>query len=545
MKKDSKEYILQHDWISEKLEGLGQTNWVTVYAVGGYKHHTENLNFFSAFIPSNRKQKVLQNFGWDILTGYEHPDIRIYNENGVEKVEYFPINQPDSIFPLVIARNFYGLRPDYLEILEEFRLFHNLYHDTRNNVFIKFTESGDEEEIIRIRPKHVDIRLKALKQFLAFRGMYLAIYFVIRRYSTLQLDDIEESERTASHVDSNMCYTRNVGDYDHEVIFSRLLGKKLIEGMPLEETGFYPFEKQQKYEDYIIGIDENGNEYSFSSNPDNLANFFGQNPNNPFYLTPVFFKRDVLKKYYEDTDKYEVLDGYIKCGGYWGIEIDNNHTEYVIVYLGDLGKLPFNEQRYWRSYNVARDGGISDVAYKRGIEAEFADPTEPALLFKYRFEQFQKKWLDKFDWYLFKPLNENDEYHLKALRMPLNTTQSEFDEQVLSLTKVLIDSLNEKNLKQAITSKLDSDTRGISKLELYLQQEKVADYQDIIDFMRILQSIRSWSSAHRKSSDFDKKMEKLNIDLNNLPDEFKHLLEKAIEVLQILENHFFKIEDNT
>jgi len=50
---------------------------------------------------------------------------------------------------------------------------------------------------------------------------------------------------------------------------------------------------------------------------------------------------------------------------------------------------------------------------------------------------------------LFKPLAEEDGHYFKTLRVPLTKEQKEFDEQVLALTKIFIDSLNEKNWKKA------------------------------------------------------------------------------------------------
>lgn len=66
-----------------------------------------------------------------------------------------------------------------------------------------------------------------------------------------------------------------------------------------------------------------------------------------------FSTKEVLKKYYDKPQKYKVEDNYIRCGNLWGLRIDNNHKDYVIVFLGDLGShLSQNEQLYWRHFNI-------------------------------------------------------------------------------------------------------------------------------------------------------------------------------------------------
>ena len=50
---------------------------------------------------------------------------------------------------------------------------------------------------------------------------------------------------------------------------------------------------------------------------------------------------------------------------------------------------------------------------------------------------------------ILKPLREGDLHHLSGLRVPANNEQREFDELTLSLTKILIDSINEKSLESS------------------------------------------------------------------------------------------------
>lgn len=71
-------------------------------------------------------------------------------------------------------------------------------------------------------------------------------------------------------------------------VYSVLMGKKILMPAPIEECGYWPYEKEESYEDFIIGVDEFGKEIFNTCNPDKLNNYFGSNPDAPMYLTPVF-----------------------------------------------------------------------------------------------------------------------------------------------------------------------------------------------------------------------------------------------------------------
>ncbi|WP_257144823.1 hypothetical protein, partial [Bacillus cereus] len=127
--------------------------------------------------------------------------------------------------------------------------------------------------------------------------------------------------------------------------------------MDIEECGYWPFDNSKEYVNFTVGINGDGKEVEFTSNPDQLANYFGANPEAPHYLTPIYFSKEVLAKYYLKPELYEVNDGHIRCQGLWMLHIDNlNKGDYVSAYLGDLGKLPYKEQVYWKSFNIVSDG---------------------------------------------------------------------------------------------------------------------------------------------------------------------------------------------
>ncbi|MEK6917821.1 MAG: hypothetical protein AABW51_02635 [Nanoarchaeota archaeon] len=290
-----------------------------------------------------------------------------------------------------------------------------------------------------------------------------------------------------------------------------------------------------RFEKFIIGLDDNGKEIKFTCDESKLANNFGKNPEAPNFLTRVFFKKDVLDKYYGKPSKYSVRDGYLfytREDGIneWGMPIDNNVRGCIMAYLGDLAKLPSDEQKHWKIYNIV-EGSFSSVSVMRDFKAEPCSPTDAALYFKGEFESLNENWKKKNGWNIFKPLNLADEHHVKTLRVP-NDEQKEFDEVVLSLNKILIDSLNVEKMKDKII--FDKDDKSISILQKYLEQKYKIRFSQMIEFLKNLQNLRSSGSAHRKGDNYEKAYKKF--DKGSLSKTFESILIEAITTLNTLQN---------
>jgi hypothetical protein len=526
------EWLLQKDWIEKIIPSIGKTPWIRVYE--SRITEIENYGIFSALIPNDLVQQTLREPEWDLSTGDGHPGCwTSYGEGEMEHVSYHRHGDDSGIEPFVINRIFHGARPDYNEIIEEFRLFHSLYHDTEKCQLFSFDEAGDETLIARVEPDLVEIRAKELRQFLAIRAMHLAIFFDVKRFSPLNIHKLPEGSVPIEFNRDLIRYTlyadsADLAPHNGHNSWSRLLGKKLIAGFSREQSGVWPYTKKKKEcVDFIIGVDENSEEVLHSSGA-----------NQPYYLAPVFFRREVLTKYYASPERYSVEDGYLRCQGLWGVQIDNNHHEYVIVFLGDLGRdLPYKEQLYWRSYNVAPQGHISQVNFRRSFLAEFADPEQIDLIFKSDYSVFNVDWESNFGWPLFLPLAEGDRHLYVALHVPLTEEQSEFDTQVLALTKILIDSLNEQGIEGA-SPPYDRDLKGsISKVEWFLKNSNF-EFEKYVQFLRNLQSLRSAGVGHRKGSNYEKIAASLGLKAKTRQLVFQKLLEQAVEFLTVLRQHF-------
>lgn len=534
--KNQQRFLLQEDLAKFVKEDLGTSDWVTVYRMDQFDKQ-ESLKYFAAFVPCENIEDLLSTKQWDVQVGFGYPGIE--QDWSTKEDVYYPLGSDTDIEPLVIDRHFYSVRPDYVEISEEFRLFHNLYYDKKNNKYIKVsTEDGTEEDVIRIDGKIVQIRLRYLKQYLAFKEICLGIYFELDRHSKYTLEEIGISEGEIWIKDDNLIaeiFWRDLSTSSGHKSFSRMIGKKYILPMPKEDTGIWPYDQPKKYEKFIIGIDENGNPISFTCEEDQLANFFGKNPGAPLYLTFVYFDKKVLEKYYGDPDKYQVLDGYLRCAGLWGLRMDNNHDDKVVVFLGDLGKLPAREQLYWKSFNIGTGGGISETNYKRSIAGEFADPEAPDLVFRQKYKLVNDAWKTKFGWPIFLPLADEDDYRYNTLRIPSGDSQSEFDQQILSLVIMMVDSLNETEINKGIKNP-EKDSRGISKIQKWFEENGVSEFESHVEFLRNVQFLRSAGVAHRKGKKFVKASIRFGLDKKTPKEVFIDILEMTINFLDFLDN---------
>lgn len=517
--------LSQNETLEWLRRDLRLTDMVTVYLSNSQTSHNHWLS--SALIPSNQIKLVLSSPCWNFSHEQGLPNAVKCYVNGKERVEYLRYGTDNGIEPLVIEREFYGMRNNYREISEEFRLFHRLYHDRKLDQYIKIDDAGNEQVVVVVEPNCIQIRLKEIRQFLAIKEMYLSIQFDYREHSEYSLKELELQKGGCDQREGLLCWGYNYGDFDaysRHRAFSRLLGVRLIPPLPKSKSDFWGFaeEPKDKQVEFIIEIDENGDEVVAQ-------------PNDVDYLTPVHFRKQVLDKYYQQPSKYSVKDAILYCGNLWSIYIDNHHRDKVCAWLGDVGKLSYEEQLHWRSHNIAPQGSVSETYFKRQILAEFTDSERPEHIFRQRYYNLKKVCDEWLSWQLLLPLDPDDEHHFQGIRIPATDEQRDFDELVLGLTKVLIDSLNEKCLNKLIaTDQLDKLKGSIARLEAALTACDVQGIAEHISFLRKLQSLRSSSAAHRKGSNYRKIANDFGVEDQSLRSVFTEILRQTLALLDFL-----------
>ena len=523
--------------------------------------NSQDGSIYSTLIPADKIQLPLAPPG-----EYWPPDATVFLVWQEEGREISCINRDlegNSYF--VIARRF-GERK-WLEIDPDFRFFHNLFHNTATNEYLKRDRVDDsqEEVVVVVESSGVKIRFKELCDFLKFKGMYLGLHFSCTAYSEHSLAALELSQNEAKPNRTELqdgylswkyyCFAAPRDGYQSESVLD---AKRLI--------GFSEIGKEKPVK-FIADVDENGYKTTLSCD-EGLEAW-------------THFRKQVLDKYYREHDRYTVEDTVLICHGSnggteWILPIDDDHDDKVCAKSSDFALIPYEEQWHWKTYNIPPKGNISATYLKRYRERSSqvaiishgggprVSSTRPEHLFRQRYNELQAVCDTNLGWQLVRPFGTvasanryivlgtpliirysgPDEYHLRCLRVPFLDNQVDFDWLILSITKILVDSLNQERLKDLISdqeqAKLDqkkddpeqSDPKGIDYLEAALSSFKVENAKCHIKFLRRLQGIRSTGSAHRKGKSYRRSVKYFKLKQLGLRQGFAAILRQAIKVLE-------------
>jgi hypothetical protein len=517
------EFLKFEDWVSKRE--FEDNTWVVVarsMRTGDTRLFT--ISVLAKATSEGKYKQILSNSDWETRVGFGHPT---FWQRGGSKRIFFDLGDVKRINgilfePFVIHRDFYGIQPSRFEVVQSFLLYHNLYFVREESVYRKVDEEGEEFDVIVVKEsddrKEIKVSTKSLRDYLAARRMILVRQHHHIRFSNQSLKPIwgdKEYEEFSYHDPSSYNYTvrvRNERSITGKECFSGLLGKDIVKPLAKPDYSHLWFadewESEKQYCKFIIGLDDDGN-------------FIEKAANEYEFLTPVFFKREVLKKYYDNPSKYSLDATYLSCLSLWGLRIDINPKGLVDVWLGDLGHIPYKEQQHWRQYNVPPEGGISEHRWKTDILAEFADPNEPVFLFHQAYQQAQEHFRIAYGFELFLKLSEEDSHCYSTLHVPFTSEQKELDEQVQNLAKILNDSLNQSSLD----NKAD---KSITALENFLTLKVGSEEaHKLVEPFRMIQNLRSSGVAHRKGNKYSKYIAKYGLGEFSKQKKFITLLVKV------------------
>ena len=199
-----KGFLLQNDLIENVLPKIGKKEWQTLFSKSD--SHYENQIWWCALLHPEAVDESINRDTWDINIGDGMPGFQGYPpENAV----YSRFGGSDIVRPLVLSRSFHETFPQYFELDEEFRLYHNLAEDRNRGLLLSFDDSNQEIEVVRIKKQQICARLKYLRQFQAGTGLYLAFYLKSGRYSQIRLDDVPENDRKLVNIEKfENCFVR-------------------------------------------------------------------------------------------------------------------------------------------------------------------------------------------------------------------------------------------------------------------------------------------------------------------------------------------------
>ena len=489
---------------------------------------------FCALVDDEHAGVYMQGYSWNLH--FTDPSERIseYDNKFLHLDTY-----NDGITPFVYQVESLDERPPYYYIDNDFLALYKLfprYGEYKEIYYVQVNVACEETIVIKVEGSVVSIREDYLLEYLAIKQLNLLLFFDYIVYDPAKLEG--EPQRNIVYSDKDTffiyCDVEPTGLFQEEKSGGWFMGKVIYRHNNDIRHLWDPID--DKYEDFIVGVKENGElEYS-TCEEDKLTNLFNYEGKGTYTLTPVYFDREVLNRYIQNPDRYSVRDGYLSAPS-WMLKMDNDRADNnIAVFLVDLGRIPYAEQQHWKKYNVIPKGlSLSKTAVARNIIGLSTNAqTNPAHVFKQQYIDLNQKWEAKYGWPIFLPFGspeENEEFQ----NLDILNTDNNFKElkcNILTITKSVVDSLNEFKIIEAIntmgidtTEYLDSVSKkigkelknvsdicgGINRLECLLITTKNEDVE-FIKTLRNIQEFRSGVIAHREHRDSNKARNTIGLD---------------------------------
>ena len=262
-------------------------------------------------------------------------------------------------------------------------------------------------------------------------------------------------------------------------------------------------------------------------------------PWNEGFLTPVFFNKEVLLKY-DSSPTYRLsfastTYGKILSGDDFSMPFGINKNGKVVMWLGDIARLPDAEQYYLRSENIESDHSIGSEFYDGQIECIFTDPSKEDALFKSR-SIFLEACFNKFGIKIAHLDSEVFDLSV-SFNTPVVDTEKERRHVADTLNKIYLESFDNKALGDVI-SKLGGDPKNLGSIKRLQKVIELSCYDvDILALMSpfyILYDLRVvYSHIGSKESEQEKLdfvIERLDLGANSgLMEIYPSLVEKLGE----------------
>lgn len=269
--------------------------------------------------------------------------------------------------PIILVREAVGTHKKEVQLKEEVILKYDLRYVMHNNgdsEYVLIDENGDD--IVFAKYSYQDDRfvaqLKFIKEFIATKNMNLVIQYEQHVESDKSLKELKTSEvPEALHLDDKYSFSYELTEEPFsEHAEATIEGRNFLVHNDADIHQYWDYHDPRK-EEFVISCDKNGKKIISTCDDNDLQDPFEWDGKSAYVGTSVYFKEDVLQRYYDDNMKYKV-DEFFISGPRWSLPIERNEDEKLIrVNLGDLGCIPYKEQMYWRTFNVVPPIEASDM----------------------------------------------------------------------------------------------------------------------------------------------------------------------------------------
>ena len=499
-------YDLKFKDYIKKYKNINKEEWITLYQrkkENDIESNVKNDIFtFCAMIdvPDIKETNYLKDFSWG-FTPYSFGTIDFGTQGfgSEESIVYYDGTTYNEFEYLVALRSFQNY-DDSVELNPKLIWYGNLAKNGDD-----YVDPNTDEDIIHYKTDHISVKRKYLKDFLAAEKKACVIAFDHRRYFTLTEEEIKEHEDyNGENYFFSFTKTASFEVPEGFNAFSLLIGKTLIMPFPQPRHNYFKsLTEDKEYENFIIGYDEDEDtNIEYTCKECCLSNFFSINTGRPGYLTPVYFKADVLNKYKDDARHYTINDDMISYMDEWTLVFGYNEDNTVFVWLGDLGKLPYEEQKYWKSFNITPTGKLEKKIVQRQLGAIFTDASriETKLLALIRhFNNFIK---EKYGDIMFVELGEADKEIYNTFVIPTNHSLPEYQNFLMKLSKLTAESINKDLINKTMATAYAEENKqvgSIQQLGKFLKHEKIDQEEKIAHSIRKAYNARNKLAGHKGS----------------------------------------------
>ena len=511
----------------ELYSAVNKSEWLTVFEENETKNYENDIFTFCAMINATDEEikEYLSKYDW----GFSQDSFgkATFNQYGDDEAVYISGERKDE-FEYLVALRYFDKYPTAYEINPKFIWYGNLRH-----IGDEYRHPKTEEVMIRAKTHKVEVRTSYLKDFLAANKSRLSIVFDHRRY--FKEDGLKSKEEYDIYTGSNyyMCYALSKVEsfsnlktsYDY---CSSVIGKAIVSpyAKPRHEDYKY-FYEEDKFETFVIGVDsDTGEEITFEYNASHLANNFGANPDSPHFLTKTFFDIKVLDKYKADPQNYEIQDSEIFYLRDWSIPFCINDEAKVVVWLGDLGRIPYKEQQYWKAFNEVPKGTMEEKFFARQILNTWTDASRPESQTIHLLDIANEYIMKQYEELLFLKLSDADSEIYKSFVLPTNYSIPEYQQFLMKICKLTAESINTKLFKRVMEEHYDGSKGSIAQLDDFLKYIGIDSEGLVYSAIKKPYDSRNKLAGHRASMKEYNKIWKRSVDCEvNTINDAKSLLE--------------------
>jgi hypothetical protein len=217
------------------------------------------------------------------------------------------------------------------------------------------------------------------------------------------------------------------------------------------------------------------------------------------FLTPVYFNKQVLTRFLYDSrfscafvsETYGSI-----AGSEFYISFGINRNGAIIVWLGDLEKLPLNERFYWLSENRDPENEVASEFFDAQIECVFTEP--PAVIrCLNELGKFNARFHQKYSVHLYRDrsIEERIEDTRRYGRLLLNNVD-DFKRFVSEFNEIINENTNNAEILRLLGERgipFKAGLKGNKLLEL-VYENVLSDKENLVAPFFHLYDLRLWAA---------------------------------------------------